>query len=387
MKAIQAMSNTPPPDDPWHDPSSGPVRQDIPRIIFVLLVMAALIGGTLWIVKPFLPALVWATMIVVATWPLMRMLQSRLGNRRWAAVLVMTLGLAALVIVPIGLAVGTIAEHVLDLKDQAATLLSHPLPPAPDWLARTPMVGARLASEWQTQVAAGPTALVAKLQPYAGKLASWIAARAGGLGMLTLHLLLTIALSAVLYAHGEQAAAGVRRFARRMGGQHGDDAVVLAGQSIRAVAMGIVVTALVQSGLGGVALAIAGVPYVAVLTSIMFICCIAQIGPGVVLIGSIVWLFHGGSTGMGTFLIVAGLIITSLDNILRPMLIKRGADVPLLLILTGVMGGLVAFGIVGLFVGPVVLAVSYTLVNAWIDSPQAQADASAGPPADPYRSA
>lgn len=377
------MSNTPSPNEVARQ--SG--QSDVPRIVFVVLVIALLIGGTLWIIKPFLPALVWSTMIVVATWPLMRMLQNRLGGRRWAAVLVMTLALATLVIVPIGLAVGTIAEHVLDLKDEAANLLSHPLPPPPDWLGKTPMVGPRLVSEWQAQAAEGPTAMVAKLQPYAGKVAAWIAARAGSIGMLSLHLLLTIALAAVLYANGEQAANGVRRFARRMGGKYGDNAVVLAGQAIRAVAMGIVVTALVQSGLGGIAIAIAGVPYVAVLTSIMFICCIAQIGPGLVLIGSIIWLFHGGNNGMGTFLLIAGLIVTSLDNILRPLLIKRGADVPLLLILTGVMGGLVAFGIVGLFVGPVVLAVSYTLVNAWIDSPGAMVDPAIEPEPDPYRSA
>lgn len=346
-----------------------------------------LIGGSLWIISPFLPALVWSTMIVVATWPLMIKSQSLLGNRRWAAVLLMTSALAALVIVPIGLAVSTIAEHVFGLKDQAATLLSHPLPAAPEWLRGVPVVGQRLTTEWQAQTAAGPAALVAKLQPYAGKAASWIAARAGGIGMLTLHLLLTIGLSALLFAQGEAAASGVRRFARRMGGQYGDNSVVLAGQAIRAVAMGIVVTALVQSGLGGIALAIAGVPYVAVLTSVMFICCIAQIGPGLVLIGSVIWLFNGDHNSMAIFLSITGLIVTTLDNILRPLLIKRGADVPLLLILTGVMGGLVAFGIVGLFVGPVVLAVSYTLVNAWIDTEPALADQAPAPDPDPYRAA
>lgn len=362
------MPNTTPPNDPWHDAAPLTAHPDIPRVIFVVLIVALLITGSLWILQPFIPALVWATMIVVATWPVMRRTQAWLGNRRWAAVLVMTSALFALVIVPTGLAVGTIAQHAMELKDEVTAFFSQPLPPPPAWLVKIPLAGSRIESEWLAQMAAGPSDLVSKLQPYAGKVASWIAARAGSLGMLTLHLLLTIGLSALLYARGEDAAHGVRRFARRLGGQNGDNAVLLGGQAIRAVAMGIVVTALVQTGLGGIGLAIAGVPYVAMLSSIMFICCIAQIGPGLVLFISVAWLFHGGSNGFGTFLLIWSLVVVSLDNFLRPILIKRGADVPLLLILTGVMGGLVAFGIVGLFVGPVVLAVSYTLTNAWIDS-------------------
>ncbi|WP_374595206.1 AI-2E family transporter YdiK [Aquabacterium sp.] len=345
-------------------------RHDIARTVFIVLLIGLLIGGCIWIIKPFLPAIVWATMIVVATWPMMRRAQAWLGNRRWAATTLMTSALAALVIVPVGVAVGTIAANVLGLKDEAAALLSHPLPAAPGWLHGVPILGPRLTHEWQALVAAGPGALVTQLQPYAGKLASWIAARAGGLGMLTLHLLLTIFVAALLYMRGEEAAQGLRRFARRVGGQRGDKAVILAGQAIRAVAMGIVVTALVQSGLGGVGLAIGGVPYVLVLTSIMFICCIAQIGAGVVLFGAAAWLFfHEDRTGMAVFMAVWALVVTSLDNVLRPMLIKRGADLPLTLIFGGVLGGLVAFGIVGLFIGPVVLAVSFTLLKDWIDHP------------------
>jgi predicted PurR-regulated permease PerM len=369
--------------DPHHPVAP---RHDITRTIFIVLLIGLLIGGCVWIIQPFLPALVWATMIVVATWPLMRRAQSWLGNSRWAATTLMTSALAALVIVPVGVAMGTIAANVLGLKDEAATLLSHPLPAAPGWLREIPIVGPRLTHEWQAQVAAGPGALVAKLQPYAGKLAAWIAARAGGLGMLTLHLLLTIFVAALLYMRGEEAARGLRRFARRVGGQRGDKAVILAGQAIRAVAIGIVVTALVQSGLGGVGLAIGGVPYVAVLTSIMFICCIAQIGAGVVLFGAAAWLlFHEERTGMAVFMAVWALIVTSLDNVLRPMLIKRGADLPLTLIFGGVLGGLVAFGIVGLFIGPVVLAVSFTLLKDWIDHPIDNGPtADAPPPPHPH---
>lgn len=347
--------------------TSPALSHDLARTLFLILVIGLLITGSLWIVKPFLPALGWATMIVVATWPLLQKTQSLLWGRRSLAVLAMTLALALVVAVPIVLAVGTIIEHLSDFRSSAGELLARPLPQPPEWLTKVPFIGDRIASEWRHQIDVGPSQWLAQIKPYTGKMASWIVARAGGLGMLSLHFLLTMTLTAVLYAHGEAAANAVRRFAFRIGGKRGENTIALAAQAIRAVAMGIIVTALVQSTLGGVGLAIAGVPYSTVLTSLMFVFCIAQLGPGLVLIPATIWVFYEGHAGWGTFLIGITLAATTLDNILRPWLIRRGADLPLLLILTGVLGGLVAFGIVGLFVGPVVLAVSYTLLEAWIN--------------------
>jgi predicted PurR-regulated permease PerM len=158
----------------------------------------------------------------------------------------------------------------------------------------------------------------------------------------------------------------MRGFARKLADERGDRMVVLAGQAIRGVALGVVVTALVQSILGGVGLVIAGVPFAAVLTAIMFALCIAQLGPIIVLAGATVWAYSSLGTGWGTFMLVWTLVVGTLDNFLRPVLIRRGADLPLLLIFAGVIGGLVAFGIVGIFVGPVVLAVAYTLLDDWV---------------------
>jgi predicted PurR-regulated permease PerM len=141
---------------------------------------------------------------------------------------------------------------------------------------------------------------------------------------------------------------------------------VLAGQAIRAVALGVVVTALVQSVIGGIGLAIAGIPFAAVLTALMFLLAVAQIGAGPVLACATVWMYWTGENGWGTALLVLTIVVGSLDNILRPILIRQGADLPLLLIFAGVIGGLITFGLVGLFVGPVVLAVTYTLLDSWI---------------------
>ena len=125
-------------------------------------------------------------------------------------------------------------------------------------------------------------------------------------------------------------------------------------------------TALVQSVLGGIGLAIAGVPFAALLTVVMLLLCIAQLGPGLVLVPAVIWLFWSGDSLWGTVLLVITVVVLALDNVLRPILIRKGADLPLLLIFAGVIGGLIAFGLVGIFVGPVVLAVSYTLLEAWV---------------------
>jgi predicted PurR-regulated permease PerM len=134
------------------------------------------------------------------------------------------------------------------------------------------------------------------------------------------------------------------------------------------VALGVVVTAVVQSGLAGIGLLIVGVPFAPILTALMFILCIAQLGPALVLIPVIIWVYSTSGGGWGTMFLVWAIVCVVLDNILRPMLIKRGADLPLLLIFTGVIGGLIAFGVIGLFIGPVVLAVAYTLLVAWMSA-------------------
>jgi predicted PurR-regulated permease PerM len=144
-------------------------------------------------------------------------------------------------------------------------------------------------------------------------------------------------------------------------------AVRLAGEAIRGVALGVVVTAVAQSVLGGIGLAVVGVPFASLLTALMFMLCLAQIGPGLVLIPAVVWQYWTGGPGWGTFLLVWSLIVVSLDNIVRPMLIRKGAHLPMILLLAGVIGGLIAFGLVGIFLGPVVLAVAYTLLQAWME--------------------
>ena len=347
--------------------STHPLSKDLTRTTLAVLFIGVLIAANFWILKPFLPSLVWAAIIVVATWPLLVRIQSALGGRRGLAVAVMTLGLLALLIAPVLLAVSTLLENVERVKLLVQTLEKEGLPPMPDWVTGIPLAGPRMTEAWNELSSAGRDGLAAQLSPYAGRIVSWFVDRAGSMGAMLVQFLLTVVIAAILYAGGETAAGAVRRFARRLAGQRGDDVTVLAGKAIRGVALGVGLTALVQSALGGIGLAVAGVPAAMALTAVMFVLCIAQLGPMLVLIPAAIWLFWSGQNLWGTLLIAWSIPVGALDNFLRPILIRKGADLPLLLIFAGVIGGLLAFGVIGLFIGPVVLAVTFTLLGSWVD--------------------
>jgi predicted PurR-regulated permease PerM len=341
--------------------------RDMPRVVLAVLFILALVALSLRILLPFLPAILWATTIVVATWPALLGVQARLGNRRALAVAVMTGALFLLFLLPLTLAIGAAVSHADAIAAGARSLLTLNLPPPPQWVESLPLVGPRIGAAWRELVAAGGSGLAAELRPYLSNVVTWFLATAGGVGALILQFLLTLVVTALFYASGEAAAEEVRRFARRLAGAHGDTAVRLAAQSIRAVALGVVVTALLQAILAGLGLLAAGIPFVAVWTVVMFMLSLAQLGPTLVLVPAVIWLYMSERTGWGTFLLVWSILVIPLDNILRPLLIKRGANLSLPLVFAGVVGGLVAFGLVGIFIGPVVLAVGSTLLNAWID--------------------
>ena len=342
--------------------------QDLARITFGVIVIAVLLGAVLWILRPFIGPAIWATMVVVATWSVMLRLQAWLFNRRSLAVTAMTLLLLLLFVVPLSLAIVTIVGNADRLAEWARLAADYHLPETPPaWLLNLPLVGGIVERAWEQATALGLRDLLPRLSPYAGGLTRWFVDQVGNVGFLLLQFLLTVVIAAVLYSTGEGAVHLVRRFARRMGGERGAEVVALAGGAIRGVALGVGVTALVQAVLSGLALALAGVPFAGLLTAVIFMFCIAQVGPIPVLVPALIWAFWNDSPGWGVFLIVCTVLIANLDNVLRPVLIRRGADLSLLLIFGGVIGGLVAFGLVGIFIGPIVLAVAWKLLEAWID--------------------
>jgi predicted PurR-regulated permease PerM len=346
--------------------SSGEASADLARTTFQLLALGALIVATIWIVRPFLAPGIWAVTIVVATWPLLRSVERSLGGRRGPATAVMSLILLVVLVGPLYVGVATLVRNARHIGHWSQSLATLAIPQPPAWVATLPLIGPKLVGRWQHLATARPEELVAGLRPYARTFAVWFAGQVGGVGLLLLQFLLTVIIAAILYANGEAAAAGVRRFARRLAGAQGEEAVQLAGQAVRAVALGVVVTAVLQAALSGLGLAVAGVPFAGVLTAVCLFLAVAQIGAAPVLLPAVIWMYAQRGSVWGTAFLVWSIFCVTLDNFVRPFLIKRGADLPVLLIFAGVIGGLIAFGIIGLFIGPVVLAVAYTLLGEWV---------------------
>jgi predicted PurR-regulated permease PerM len=343
-------------------------RPDLARSTLGVLFIGLLLVGSLWVLQPFLAALIWAATLAISTWPILIWLQRRLWNRRSLAVVAMTLLLLLVVVVPLTAAVVELASQQARIMELVGALSGHDWRVPPQWLTAVPLIGDPLAAGWSQLARAGLSEVLARLAPYVDDVVAWLLRQLGNVGLLVVHVLLTVAIAAWMYVSGESIAAWWRRFGRRLAGERGVHVVTLSAQAIRGVAMGVIVTAVVQSLLGGVGLTIAGVPAAGVLSAVMLMLCIAQLGPVLVLLPATIWVFHSGDTFWGTFLLVWTIVVGALDNVLRPVLIRRGADLPLLLILAGVVGGMFAFGLIGIFIGPVILAVTYTLVDAWIGS-------------------
>ncbi|WP_127959376.1 AI-2E family transporter YdiK [Serratia microhaemolytica] len=341
-------------------------RYDLPTIIFAVLFIAAMCITSFWVIQPFILGFAWAGMVVIASWPLLIKIERLLWGRRSLAVFVMILLLIVVFIFPITLLINSMVDNSAAVVSWFNTPGKVAIPELA-WLKAIPMIGDSIYSNYHQLISTNTSTLLAKVQPYIGKTVSWMFSQAAQLGRFLVHCILMLLFSVLLYARGEQVSLAIRHFAVRLANSRGDAAVLLAGQAIRAVALGVVVTALVQSVLGGIGLAVVGIPAATLLTVLMFICCLAQLGPLLILIPAILWLYWSGDTTWGTVLLVWSCLVGTLDNFLRPVLIRMGADLPLFLVLSGVIGGLLAFGMIGLFIGPVVLAVSYRLISAWID--------------------
>ena len=338
---------------------------DVTRLVFLVLFIAILLAGSFWTLLPFLGGLIWAATVVIATWPLLLKLRAR-TKRPWLAVLIMTSLTLLAVILPFGYAVSTLLDVAHRGPELLGEYFTKGIGPPPEWLGRIPAVGNQLLAKWQEIAAGGRDALIEAARPYVGAATHWLVSVTGGIGIVAVNILLTVALVAILYAQGETAARGALAFGYRLGGERGMDVIRLAAQAVRSVALGVVVTALVQSVLAGLVLWICGIPAPVVLAALVFVLGIAQLGPLPVLVPAIAWLYWTDETVWGTVLLVLAIPIGALDNVLRPILIRRGVQLPMLLIIAGVIGGLIAFGVMGLFVGPVLLAATYTLARSWV---------------------
>lgn len=343
-----------------------------------MVILALLLIGCLVVLWPFVSALLWAVVLTFSTWPLYeRVLRLLRGKRMWAALL-MTLVITAVLLMPFALVGSTLADSAKDLANVTRQWMESGPPEPPGWVARVPLVGTQISGYW-TSVAGDSKRLLKDLQrfiepAFAGVLSAGLLVTRG-----LFELALSILIAFFLYRDGVDVADRVRAAAERIAGERGHRLLELAGNTVRGVVYGILGTALAQGLLAGIGFLIAGVPGAAMLTLLTFFLSILPMGPPLVWIPATIWLFQKGSIGWGIFMLIWGIGVSSVDNIVKPWLISKGSDMPFILIFLGILGGALAFGFIGVFLGPTLLAVCYRLIQEWASVSRSAAAAAPGP--------
>lgn len=334
----------------------------------VLLLMLAV--GCFLVLRPFLTAIFLAVTLCLSTWPLFRRAEGLLGQRPRAAALVMVLVATGFLVVPLVVLGTNLADDVTRLNTAVRSAIEQGLPP-PRWLGRVPLIGDEAERVW-VQVSEHRAELRPTLAPYLQPIREWALRQGASVVSGTLQVAFGIVLAFFLYRDGPYVESRVEWALSRLGGWRAQRLLRTAGTTITSVVNGVLGTSLVQGILLGFSFWLAGVPGAVVLGALGVIMTLLPMGIVVLWLPAALWLMSDGHTGWAVFVMVwNGLFVGSLDNVLRPYLISRRIRMPMVLIFLGVLGGLVAFGIIGIFVGPVLLAVAHTLFQDWGRSSEA----------------
>ncbi|MDL2357577.1 MAG: AI-2E family transporter [Pseudomonadota bacterium] len=321
--------------------------------------------GCVFVLRPFLTAILFAAAVVISSWPMYMKLLARMRGRRTLAAVCMTFSLTLLVIIPIALVAYNLADDVARIFEQVRGAIEQGDVHAPAWLGRLPLVGG-----WLDQYVNGLFASRDQMTELAKRMLE--PARHflmnGGLvlGGGVVQMSLAAFVSFFLYRDGLALKEALEVAMQRVLGARSAKVSATVGQTVRGVMYGLLGTALAQALVAALGFAIAGVPAVPLLAVLTFVSSLVPVGPPIVWGGAAIWLFSQGSAGWGVFMLVWGLVLISgVDNVVRPMLISRGSSQPFLLTFLGVLGGVIAFGFVGMFIGPTLLAVGYSLISDW----------------------
>jgi predicted PurR-regulated permease PerM len=335
------------------------LEQNLGRAILILLLIGCLL--VLW---PFVSALLWAAVLSYASWPIYRRLLDWLGGRRTLAALLLSVAMVLVVVLPLAIVGLTLADNVNELKTATQRWLDAGPPGPPDWLAKVPIIGPTLAEQWQA-LAADSAKLLQEAKRFVEPVGAWLLKAGLKMGAGLFELALSILVTFLLLRNGPSVAANLTAGIERIAGERGRHLLEVAGNTVRGVVYGILGTALAQGLMAGIGFLIAGVPGAALLALLTFFLSVVPVGPPLVWLPAAFWLFHQGRTGWGIFMIAWGIGVSTVDNFVKPWLISQGSDMPFILILFGVLGGALAFGFIGVFLGPTLLAVGYRVVKEW----------------------
>lgn len=334
------------------------------RRVFALLIVLALAGVSLWLIKPFLSAMVWGAIIAISLYPLQRKLSSWLGERRVIPAILIALLMAGVLLVPLVMLMITLGEQASHLLQSSPKVDQLVLPTPPAWLADIPLIGRRAAQIWQ-EAAADVPGTIESVRPKLRAALLWLLSGTVSSTLVVLEALVAIALAATFLITALQLDAFFAKLLKTLGTP--DDIQSLVVRTVRGVAQGIIGTAIIQAAVAWIGFEIAPAPFPVLLTLLVFIGCTAQVGALIVGLPVAGWIYYQGETGWAVFLLGWIIFVNVIDNFIKPLLIGRGLPVPIWVVFIGVIGGLLGMGLVGLFIGPVVLAVSYLLMIRWIE--------------------
>jgi predicted PurR-regulated permease PerM len=335
--------------------------------------IALLVIGCFLVVRPFLAALLFAAVLCLSTWPAFRWVRDRLGGRNALTALVFVLVMLIAIALPVALAGYSLVANSSQAIDFVRGLIDRGPLVLPAWLTGLPVVGASLDEYWHRLVG-NREEIVALARRLAEPAKAFLVAAGSAAGEGLLHILLAIFMAFFFYRDGEEVGRMIRDgMARLAGWEQGAAVVETAHSAVRGVVYGLIGTALAQAAVALLGFLIAGVPGAMALAALTFVLSFVPMGPAILWGGAAAWLYSKGETGWAVFMVAYGfLVISSVDNFIKPILMSKAGGLSMLLVVLGVFGGVVAFGFIGIFVGPTLLAVAWGLLNAWLKARQAR---------------
>jgi predicted PurR-regulated permease PerM len=328
-------------------------------LIFIIILCVA----SFLIARPFLAPLLWGMILAIATWPLFAWCRRVLGGRNTPAAALMTLLLALVVLGPIALAGTTMTDNVVALGDRLRNALQGGLVP-PEFLKEVPLIGDELTRRWLELSADGQ--LSDEARQLLRKAVQWLLGVGAALGGGIAELALSIFCTFFFYRDGEAALLRLTDILKQVAGSRATQFLDVAYGTLKGVVYGVIGAALAQASLAAFGYWLSGVPAPFLLGLITGFVGIIPGGPTIVWLPATLWLFNQGETVWGVFLLLWSFILVgNIDNVIRPLFVSRGSVLPLLLVLIGILGGALAFGLLGIFLGPTILAILYSLMREW----------------------
>jgi predicted PurR-regulated permease PerM len=330
-----------------------------------LAALAVLMAGCLLVLLPFVTALLWAVILTFSTWPIYAGLKRSVGGRPTVAAALMTMAVSLVMLAPFVIVVLGLADNAAELVDALRRVFENGLPDAPAWVRDLPIIGDKVEAYWRALVH-DENRLLDELRTMLVATRAFLLTGGGYLAAGVMQLAFSVLVAFFLFRDGEAAAARLQHATLRVAGPDARYLLDVAGQTVNSVVYGILGTALAQGVLAGIGFWVAHVPGASLLGLATFFLSVVPVGPPLIWGSAAVWLYYQGAVGWAIFLALWGLLVVSMvDNFLKPFIISRGSSLPFILVFLGVLGGVVAFGFIGVFLGPTLLAVGYRILDEW----------------------